>query len=216
MELNLKFSALPETENGLPTKFSGVAYCGDVIKNHGNLGDVIIDLDTIKFSGETLVLTHHDHKQRIGIANLALKNGQVVFNGRFSNNDTALQIRRECKEGMPWELSLGLLGEVKKLTGDQVINGRFVRANYAISKAVVRELSFVSFGAASGTELFTFSKVERIDFAKLLFDQVSGKLQSGDMRHDYLSLASTLAVTAENGSYAELGRLLMEQVSAHE
>lgn len=216
MELNLKFSAQPEIENGLPTKFSGICYHGDVIKNYMDFGDIIIDLNTIKFSSETLVLMHHNPRKRIGVANLSLKNGKVIFNGRFSDNELALDVRKECSIKMPWELSLGLIGEATKLNGDTVVNGRFVKANHLISKARVKELSFVSFGAADNTQLFTFAKSEKIDFARLLFDQVAGKLQSGDVRHDYLNLASTLAVTAENRSYAELGRLLMEQVSYYE
>ena len=215
MELNLKFSAQPEIENGLPTRFRGVAYNGDTIKNYGAMGNVIVDLDNIKLSSETLVLTHHDHKQRIGVASLSLKGGKVVFEGRFSENDTALQIRKECAEGMPWELSLGLLGEVQKVEGTQVVNGRFADVRYVIRKATVRELSFVSWGAADNTQLLTFSR-EKIDFAKKLFNQVASAYQSGSVRRDYLNMATALAVTAENGSCAELERLLMEQVSGYE
>lgn len=212
MDIALKFSAQPEIENGLPTRFRGVAYNGDTIKNYGTMGNVIVDLDNIKLSSETLVLTHHDHKQRIGVASLSLKGGKVVFEGRFSENETALQIRRECAEGMPWELSLGLVGEVQKVEGTQVVNGRFADVRYVIRKATVKELSFVSWGAADNTKLFTFSR-EKIDFAKKLFNQVASAFNSGDVRRDHLNLATLVATTAKNGSCAELERSLFNQVA---
>mgnify|MGYP000915277847 FL=1 len=185
MNLNLRFSATPaKSETGLPTKFFGVAYRGDVIENYGNFGSVVIDLANIKFgrNGQVICFAHHDPKLRIGMASLTVINNEIRVTGEFYDTVSAIEVRQEFAKNIPWELSVGLLGSIERNTQTIALNGRQVKPDHILRNCSVRELSFVSLGADPTTEVYAFSaysthcereRIARIE--QFLFSQVAGR-----------------------------------------
>ena len=176
--INISFSAnAVKNGNRLPERFKGIAYKGDMIRNHV-AGDTIIDLATIDVSHDVIVLFDHAHTNRIGKASLSIDGDYVRVNGRFSNTAKAMEIREEFADGMPFELSLGLIAVVEKPKEHVIVNNRIVKPDVVLRNGRVHELSLVTFGAASGTEIVAFAgdfrKAER-ELFQLLFSQVAGK-----------------------------------------
>lgn len=185
----MAFSASPEevdSQTGLPTRFRGIAYRGDVIKKQDF--SVVIDLETVTLKDEAVVLLHHDRAQRIGKARLSIKEKEIHVEGIFSSTAKAIEVRREMRDGFGYELSLGVMGELHKPKEPEMVNGFFTTAQI-LKRSIIRELSFVTFGAANNTKVLAFAQSEithslsevagpeqsrEAFLMKQLFNQVSG------------------------------------------
>lgn len=174
--LSFEFKAQPKPENeGLPKEISGIAYTGAMIKNHGSLGDVIVDLDSIKIPSKLLLLNDHDHKARIGLGRVRKKGNSLLLSASLVLDESTLTLRRQLAHGLPIGLSIGVAGEVEKPAKAVVVNGAMVKPDTVIRNAQLREVSVVSFGADSEamiTAAFNRANRER-ELSALLFQQVA-------------------------------------------
>lgn len=212
--LSLSFSATADKPiAGLPKRFTGIAYNGDVIK-YGAIGECVIDLATIRL-GKAVVLLHHDQEKRIGVANLALVGNQITVSGEFTDSPLAMDVRKEFTLGLPFELSLGVTSDLERPTKPTLVNGKSVITT-VLRNAKARELSLVSCGAADNTSVIAFSISEpiRLTTEQLLFNQVAFNSQSGERSQVTLEDADGMTTARlEALDSGQMERFLLAQVS---
>jgi phage head maturation protease len=144
----------PERADNRVTGFRGLAYSGDVVKNHGFAGDMAIDLGSLEMPAtEVPILLNHDSNQIVGRAKLSNDGKQLLIeHGIFSEVTAAgKEVSALMAEGHPWALSVGVNGswaqsDRKKSTK---LNGRDLKLDSIISNARLLEVSFVPSGADS-------------------------------------------------------------------
>ena len=153
-----------EGSDGLPTRFSGIAYSGGVVPGFSRFGDIAIDLSTMKLPKKALfALINHDPNQRAGKLNLSVNDGTVYVDGNFIRSESGKQVALEFADGAPWEFSVGFSGDIE--TFDQaktlIVNGHEVTVNGLVMNASVREVSFVPAGADPNTSAIAFSYMKK-------------------------------------------------------
>lgn len=149
-----------ENENGLPKRFSGIAYSGGAIPDYGSFGQVAIDLSTLKVPTKRLfALVNHDPNQRAGTFTLSNAGDVLQVDGEFMDTESGNAVASEFKQGAPWEFSVRVQG--KKQLVDRTrpvrLNGREMTIDLMISDASIREVSFVPAGADPNTTAIAFS-----------------------------------------------------------
>ncbi|MBZ0222303.1 MAG: hypothetical protein K8F35_04685 [Dokdonella sp.] len=88
-----------------PRVFAGVAYSGDVIRNHFFWGNVIFDLASTSAPERVPVLIEHDRAQRAGVGQLAIGEN-IRIDGTLLANASGQAIASEADAGFPWQLSV--------------------------------------------------------------------------------------------------------------
>jgi hypothetical protein len=163
--ISLTFAATPV--DGSPRRFSGVAYSGGVIPNYGWLGDVAIDLDSLKNDQGEEIPILVDHEQSInGIAG----KGRIFkatgadglpflsVEGELSQaTDAGTKVAALFAEGFPVQLSVGMQANVREVSEPTTVNGRAMDVSAIFEDATVREVSFVPIGADPNTQAQAFS-----------------------------------------------------------
>lgn len=162
-----------------PITFAGVAYGGGLIPNYGWLGDVAIDLGTLRNSGAQ-VPALIDHEARVdsiaGRCTLELRTApdgaqSLHVSGSLTRATPAGQrMAALLAERYPIQMSLGMnarLREVSPEDGPQRLNGRSLPVAHVFEHATIREVSFVPTGADSSTsaEQASFASAEGDDSA---------------------------------------------------
>ena len=127
----------------------GVAYTGALIKSHGELGDVIIDLDKIKIPKPILLLNDHDHSAQLGLGRVRKEGYLLLLTASLIINESTLILRRQLQDGLPIALSISVIGDMEKPVEAVVVNGNLVKPDTVIRNAQLLEVSVVSFGADS-------------------------------------------------------------------
>jgi hypothetical protein len=144
--------------------FSGVAYTGAMIENHGWLSNVIIDIDSMTIEPNLQLLLEHDTSHVIGTATAVKQDGKVLVNGLLVSaiDDDAQRVCQKAQAGINWQLSVGLYDyqQQELIEGQsEVVNGLTVEYPATILRnAVLREVSVVALGADSATSLAIFSR----------------------------------------------------------
>jgi hypothetical protein len=144
--------------------FSGVAYTGAIIENHGWLSNVIIDIDSMTIAPNLQLLLEHDTNNVIGTATAVKQDGKVLVNGLLVSaiDDDAQRVCQKAQAGISWQLSVGLYDyqQQELIEGQsEVVNGLTVEYPATILRnAVLREVSVVALGADSATSLAIFSR----------------------------------------------------------
>jgi hypothetical protein len=144
--------------------FSGVAYTGAMIENHGWLSNVIIDIDSMTIETKLQLLLEHDTDHVIGTATAVKQDGKVLVNGLLVSaiDDDAQRVCQKAQAGISWQLSVGLYDyqQQELIEGQsEVVNGLTVEYPATILRnAVLREVSVVALGADSATSLAIFSR----------------------------------------------------------
>jgi hypothetical protein len=157
----------PKPHADAPRPFSGVAYSGGVIPDYGWMGDVAIDLATLKNpQGDELPILV-DHDQRIdGIAGkgrlfTSIDADGLPFlaaEGELSDaTEAGRKVASLFAEGFPVQLSVGMHANVRETSGLIQINGRELKVAAVFENAVVRKVSFVAVGADPDTQAHAFS-----------------------------------------------------------
>ncbi len=176
-DINLAFSAVSDPEiKGLPKTINGVAYTGALIKNHGALGNVVVDLDSIKIPEKLLLLSDHDRTIRLGLGRVRKNNGLLLLTASILDDESTLTLRRQLAAGLPLGLSIGVTGIMERPTQPVMVNGTMRTADTVIRNARLNEVSIVSFGADSDaliTAAFKQVSQER-ELSRQLFNQVAG------------------------------------------
>lgn len=143
-----------------PRSFSGVAYSGDVIRNHFFWGNVVFDLATTTAPDKVPVLVEHDRAQRAGVGQLTI--GQDIrITGSLLANAHGQGVAADADAGFPWQLSVhidpGSVDEVPPGVAARV-NGRDFTGPLTIFRnSLIRETSFTPTGADAGTSARVFA-----------------------------------------------------------
>ncbi len=173
--LSFEFKAQPSKElEGLPRSITGIAYTGAMIKNHGALGNVIVDLDKIKIPEKLLLLNDHNRSERIGLCRVQKEGYSLILNASILLDDSTLTFRRQLALEMPIGLSIGVNGKLERPSKSVMVNGSLVKPDTIIRNAQLLEVSVVSFGADSDamiTAAFKNTNKER-ELSAVLFNQV--------------------------------------------
>ena len=151
-------------------KFSGVAYSGAVIEEHGFLQNLIIDLSTLKVAKKkTPILRDHNTSMVAGNGEVTIGD-QVLAEGTLSKKSLhGAEIINLAEDGTDWEMSLGVYGGQMREFKKETINGIFMESGVVLENGTIREVSFVILGADMNTEVevFQIKKLEGDPIMKL-------------------------------------------------
>jgi len=142
-------------------KFRGVAYSGEVIKDHPHWGDLIFDISSMSFKKRIPVLFNHDPMRIVGSGSLD-KQDQLILNGDFSSTtlDGMNCFNLITKEEFPMEESVFIVPEVEELAAGKstVVNGKKVNGPMTIFRnGKIREVSLTPLGADDNTSTHVFN-----------------------------------------------------------
>jgi HK97 family phage prohead protease len=149
-----------------PLQFSGVAYSGDVVPGYSYLGDIAIDLGTLKNPlGQVPVLVDHDArvdaiagKGALSLEVDATGLQTLKITGTLTQATPAGQrMAALLREGFPIQMSVGLQASLRETTAPESINGRTLAVRHVFENATVREVSFVPTGADADTHASAFA-----------------------------------------------------------
>ncbi len=101
------------------------------------------------------VLLQHDREQRVGLATLVARDGQLHASGRLLSNPLAQSLAADADEGFPWQLSVHVeAGQVTPVAAGVAVavNGRDLTGPLLLwRQARIRELSFTPTGVDDQT-----------------------------------------------------------------
>lgn len=160
----LTFSAtdmqFEEKEDG-NKKFTGVAYSGSVIPQHGFFSNVIIDLENAEFKQKIPLFRDHDSSKIVGVGKLQKVDNQLMITGEVFDFGDGGEVIKMQRAGLDWELSVGINVEELELTNEEFtgsINGLSLEGEHTVlRRPTVKETSFVAIGADSNTSTNFFS-----------------------------------------------------------
>lgn len=145
------------------SRFSIVAYSGQIITGHWWWGNVAFDLEGIKFAkARTPVLQEHFRTDRIGFSTKQDVSDKVTLEGKFLSNSLAQELRNDMAEGFPMQASVFLppdiIEQVKE--GETVeVNGHKLKGPGAVfRKGKIHEVSMCTLGADSHTQSKAFAE----------------------------------------------------------
>lgn len=148
----LRVSLSPE--NAKKGVIKGVAYTGAVIKQHGFLKNLVIDLSTLSVHKpeKTVLLRDHNPSLVAGHAKIDMSDKEVLFEGVISQRSAVgKEIIDLSEDGIEWEVSLGLFdGQLVEFENEEY-NGQMIDSGNVIKNAVLREVSIVALGADMNT-----------------------------------------------------------------
>lgn len=214
---NLRNLTIVEFADGADkNRFMIVGYSGEIIEHHWYWGNVAFDLGGVKFAKKsTPVLYSHDHDQRVGFSDEQYSDKNIRVLGPFLKSDAAQKIRQDMQDGFPFEASLHIRpSKVEEVKAGETanVNGKILSGPGAIfRKAIVKEVSLLTFGADSKTKAKAFSpgsERENIEF-ETFFDL----LGDNDMGTETKELAP-LTMEAFREGYAGLYNKVFDQGKA--
>jgi len=146
-------------------RFSGVAYSGNVITDHGYWEAVTFDLAGVTAAAPMPLLLQHDQDRQIGVIDSVVNDGQqIAIGGKlFTGIDpSADAVAAKADAGAPWQMSVGIFPDrienTRPTDGDVSVNGRPVPGGTTIFRSArVREVSFVALGADPATRALVFN-----------------------------------------------------------
>jgi hypothetical protein len=145
-------------------KFSGTAYGGGVITDHGWWDAVAFDLAGVTAQAPMPVFAQHDPNRVVGVITSVTNNGRTldIAGDLFTDiDDEAERIAAKADAGLPWQMSVGIYADAieEVRAGSAVdLNGAQVSGPvHVMRKARVREVSFVALGADGSTSATVFN-----------------------------------------------------------
>ena len=147
-------------------KFEVIATTGELIENHWYWGNLVFDLENIKFAKTKIPsLQHHDIDKRVGYCTSFNVNSEgLVVQGIFLKNKFGKEVSEEAADEFPWEVS-GYFepSSVEFVTEPTVVNNKLIEASPSnpltiFKNITTKEVSFCTFGADSGTSAKVFNK----------------------------------------------------------
>lgn len=138
------------TENKT-TGFAGVAYSGAPVRRF--FGMAAIDLASLEHKKRVPVTLNHDDNQIVGWAEVENDGTKLTLaNGHFlSTSPHGQLVSSSFDENMPWELSVGVLGDFRERDRSKPtkVNGTTMNVDAVIENARLNHVSFVPAGADS-------------------------------------------------------------------
>ncbi len=153
-------------------------YDGSVVK-HWYWGNLAFELAGIKLRKTPLpILFRHDVNQRIGFAQKAIINEKFTIEGEFLSSEIAQSIKRDAKDGFPFEASLKFdpakTNILKVADGERIkVNKQELKGPGTIMKnTVIMEGSICVFGALNETktEIFDYGN-NKVGIDPVTFEQ---------------------------------------------
>lgn len=198
-----------------PRRFRGIAYSGRVVPGYGFLGDIAIDLESLRNAdGDELpVLAHHERTLdaiagRGVIRRIRTDDGLALeIEGELTDStEYGQKVQRLLAERFPLQLSVGLTGNFREINKPIRINGRELAVAGVFEDALVREVSFVPVGAdpATGADALFQSK-ENVMSDK---DRDEGDVQA--LRARSAELEAEIASLRTQRRTEQLGALMQE------
>lgn len=155
-------------------KVRGVAYTGAVIKEHGFLKNLVIDMSTLKVAKEkTPLLRDHNPTQIAGHVGVTVGE-QVTFEGSLSKKTAhGNEILELSEEDFPWEVSMGIFGGELQEFENGHFNGQDISHGIALVNGTIREISLLALGADGETvaEVFNVKPKSEVETMKLTQEQ---------------------------------------------
>lgn len=153
-------------------RFSGIAYGGGVITDHGWWDAVAFDLAGLTAAASMPLLLHHDSDRSIGVIDVFDNDGACLsIGGRLFTGvePEADRVAAKADAGMPWQMSVGIFPDlIDEVQAGAVVNGRAVdRRVHVFRKSRVREASFVALGADGSTSATVFAGGKAVHRAPL-------------------------------------------------
>jgi hypothetical protein len=155
-------------------KFELVATKGDLIENHWYWGNLVFDLDNIKFAKAKIPsLQEHDVNKRVGYCtSFVVTQEGLIVQGTFLKNKFGKEVSEEAAEDFPWEVS-GYFepSSVEVVTEPTEVNGKMIDASPSnpltiFKNITTKEVSFCTFGADDGTSAKVFRKQSKSEDSK--------------------------------------------------
>lgn len=145
--------------------FSGIAYSGNIIKEHGFISNLIIDLSTTKIAkAKTPVLRDHDQGRIAGITSLSVIDNQLKTEGKlFQSSEEGQEIMALAAEGFEWEQSIGIFDFDMEEVENEEVNGIKIEKGTVLRNGVIREVSFLSLGADISTAVEVFNHKQGVN-----------------------------------------------------
>ena len=168
----MNFASKEDTTEGNGT-FHIIAYSGGIIQNHWFWGNVIFDLQGLKFAkSRTPILQEHLTDLRIGFTIDQVITDKVAVQGEFLSNDKAQAARKDIVEGFPMQASMfmpPILVENVKSDETIEVNGlKFKGPGTIFRKALIREISICVLGADAKTKAAVYSEMENKEIAFMI------------------------------------------------
>lgn len=155
-------------------KVKGVAYTGAVIKEHGFLKNLVIDMSTLKVAkAKTPLLRDHNPTQIAGHVGVDIGE-QVTFEGTLSKKTSyGSEILELSEEDFPWEVSMGIFGGELQEFENGHFNGQDISHGIALVNGTIREISLLALGADGETtaEVFNVKPKSEVSMVKLTQEQ---------------------------------------------
>jgi len=147
-----KFQAESNVRAEGARRFKGVGYSGaPVVGAVGLQSRAIVDLSRLTIETPLGVLSEHNPIARAGVLESArVENNQLLIEGRFLESTIGASINRDMEAGFPFQASLGLDGDARRLGEGETatINGRRIEGPILIlGPSVVREVTLTSVAA---------------------------------------------------------------------
>lgn len=153
----------PESLDEKTGKFKGVAYTGAVIKQHGWIKNLIIDLSTLTVQKKrTPVLRDHTPSQVAGSGVVTVSDKEVLIEGTLSKKSIYGKEIIDLSEDVDWEMSLGIFDGNMREFENETINGVHLTSGTVLENGIIRETTFTVLGADMETsaEVFNVKKKE--------------------------------------------------------
>lgn len=140
-------------------KFKGIAYSGSVIKEHGFISNLIIDLKSLSVAKQkTPILRDHNTSFVSGHGKVDITEKEVTIEGTLSKKSIyGSEIISLSEDGTDWEMSLGVYGgTLRPFKKKETINGIEMEEGTVLEGGTIREVSFVILGADMNTSAEVF------------------------------------------------------------
>jgi hypothetical protein len=160
----VQLAAASAADPKAPRRFSGVAYGGGVIADHGWWDAVAFDLAGLQAATPMPLLLQHDPDRAIGVIDQVTNDGaQLAIAGRLftGTEPEADRVAAKADAGMPWQMSVGIFADaIEEVPANTTVtlNGRAVTGKtHVFRRSRVRETSFVALGADGSTSATVFN-----------------------------------------------------------
>jgi hypothetical protein len=156
---NLKIFAAGDKKS---RTFTGVAYGGGIIYDHGWWDKVAFDLSQIKFQDKMPVLLSHDTEKIVGYTTSVKIKKNIEVEGILSDlSDYGHLVADHADEGFPWQLSIFLSSNEIEYVAEEIdvlLNGQVLKGPLHIFRhGYIREVSFCPIGADRETSVNVFN-----------------------------------------------------------
>ncbi|MDR1037298.1 MAG: hypothetical protein LBT40_12250 [Deltaproteobacteria bacterium] len=145
-------------------RFTGTAYGGGIITDHGMWDRVIFDLKTTRAAEKMPVLLDHEQGQIVGYTSSVKIGSAITVEGFVAEGEAGSKVASLADQGFPWQMSVRIMPEtvVRLDAGEMMkVNGHEVEGPAAVFKdSLIREVSFCALGADRDTEANVFNMKE--------------------------------------------------------